>query len=43
LQNYIDQYIDFYNNIRPHGSLKNYSPETFHPLTMAGNYFIAII
>lgn len=30
---YIDQYIEFYNNVRPHGSLMNYSPEKFNFLT----------
>ena len=33
---YIDQYIDFYNNTRPHGSLKNYPPEKYNQLTLAG-------
>lgn len=33
---YIDRYIDFYNTIRPHGSLGNYSPETFSELTLKG-------
>lgn len=33
---YIDQYIDFYNNIRPHGSLKNRSPEKFSKLSLEG-------
>lgn len=34
---YIDQYIDFYNNIRPHGSLKNYSPKRYLQLTLDGD------
>lgn len=32
----IDRYIDFYNNERPHGSLKNRSPEKFSQLTLTG-------
>jgi len=32
----IDQYIDFYNNIRPHGSLRNYAPKKFGQLTLSG-------
>lgn len=31
---YIDNYIDFYNNVRPHGSLKNYTPEVFSQLSL---------
>lgn len=34
---YIDQYIYFYNNVRPHGSLKNYPPEKYNQLTLAGS------
>lgn len=34
---YIDHYIDFYNNTRPHGSLNNYSPEKYLQLTLDGN------
>ena len=33
---YIDRYIDFYNTVRPHGSLKNRPPEVFSQLAMAG-------
>lgn len=33
---YIDQYIDFYNKIRPHGSLNNHSPEKYRQLVSAG-------
>lgn len=33
---HIDRYINFYNNIRPHGSLKDRSPENFSQLTIAG-------
>ncbi|WP_226671603.1 IS3 family transposase, partial [Metabacillus litoralis] len=33
---YIDRYIDFYNTVRPHGSLKNRSPEKFSQLSLAG-------
>lgn len=31
---YIDHYIDFYNHIRPHGSLDNYSPNRYLQLTL---------
>lgn len=31
---YIDEYIDFYNNRRPHGSLNNYTPEKFYQLAL---------
>ena len=34
---YIDQYIDFYNNTRPHGNLNNYSPTRYLQLTLEGN------
>lgn len=33
---YIDGYIDTYNNIRPHGSLGNHSPNRYSQLTLAG-------
>lgn len=33
---YIDRYIEFYNAVRPHGSLKNLSPERFSQLSLAG-------
>lgn len=33
---HIDQYIDFYNNVRPHGSLKNYPPGKYSELVLAG-------
>ncbi len=33
---HIDEYINFYNIIRPHGSLKNYSPYKYNQLTLAG-------
>lgn len=32
---YIDQYIDFYNNIRPHGSLNNYPPMKYNELVLS--------
>lgn len=31
---YIDDYIRFYNKVRPHGSLNNHSPEQFYQLTV---------
>jgi putative transposase len=34
---YIDHYIDFYNNTRPHGSLGNYSPKKYLQLTLDGS------
>lgn len=33
---YIDQYIDFYNHIRPHGSLLNHPPMEYSKRTLAG-------
>lgn len=33
---YIDSYIEFYNQIRPHGSLNNYPPHEFFELIRAG-------
>lgn len=32
----IDEYIEFYNNVRPHGSLRNLSPARFNQLTLDG-------
>ena len=40
---YIDKYIDFYNTIRPHGSLNNYTPERFSQLILAGEIPIQAI
>ncbi|MDV2583507.1 IS3 family transposase [Alkalibacillus haloalkaliphilus] len=33
---HIEQYIDFYNKVRPHGSLKDRSPSRFNQLTLEG-------
>lgn len=40
---YIDQYIDFYNNIRPHGSLKNKSPKKYKQLVSSGGVQVEAI
>lgn len=40
---HIDEYIDFYNRIRPHGSLQLKSPEKYYQLTLEGRIPIRTI